>query len=126
MNDTPDTADERDGPLENLAAEFTGAVYPVALRHGLEGSWVEVELGLWRALVEALERWVPERPRAAPADELAAWRAGLLTDLTEGAVDVAVKHGIKGSRREVESDLYRALRLVVRICCWVTEPEADA
>jgi hypothetical protein len=113
MNDTPWTG-EWANSLDNFAAELTGAVYPVALHRGLVGSWVEVELGLWRVLAESLERWVPERPRSAPGDTFAAWRAGLLMDLTEGAVGVTVKHGIKGSRREVESDLSRALCRVVR------------
>lgn len=45
--------------LENLAAELTSAVYPIALRHGMQGSWIEVELGLWRALAEALKRLEP-------------------------------------------------------------------
>ena len=39
------------GPqLENIAAELTGAIYPLVLRHGFLGSWLDLELGLWRAL----------------------------------------------------------------------------
>ena len=44
----------------------------------------------------------------------AVWRQGFLVDLTEGAFYIAVKHGIKGSLLEVELDLYRAFRSVIR------------
>jgi hypothetical protein len=35
---------------EEFLAELTDAAYRVALRHGIKGSFVEVELGLWEAL----------------------------------------------------------------------------
>jgi hypothetical protein len=40
--------------LDNFAAELTTAVYPVALRHGISGLWVDLELDLWKALVETI------------------------------------------------------------------------
>ena len=114
MSDNPGAACNRDTLLENFAAELTCAAYPIALRHGMAGSWLKAELGLWRALAETVKKWAAEKPLAGPSDELKAWREGLVVDLTEGAFYIAVKHGIKGSLLEVELDLYRAFRLVIR------------
>jgi lysozyme family protein len=100
--------------LENFAAELTRAAYFVALRHGMAGSWINVELGLWKALAETVKKWARERPPAGPPDEFKAWRDGLLVDLTESAFYVAVKHGIKGSLFKVELCFYRTFRLVIR------------
>jgi hypothetical protein len=44
----------RDPQIENIAAELTTAVCPLLLRHGLKVSWLDLELGLWRALAEAV------------------------------------------------------------------------
>jgi hypothetical protein len=114
MSDNPGASCNRDTLLENFAAELTCAAYPIALRHGVAGSWLKVELGLWRALVATVKKWAGERPPAGSWDEFKAWRDGLAVDLTEGAFYIAVKHGIKGSLLEVELDLYRAFRLVIR------------
>jgi hypothetical protein len=43
--------------LNNLAAAFTDAAYTVALRHAKPGSWLDLELDLWRALSETAQRW---------------------------------------------------------------------
>jgi hypothetical protein len=50
---------------ESLAAELTSAAYPVLLRGGLAGSWVDLELGLWKALTETVRKWEREPPRPA-------------------------------------------------------------
>jgi hypothetical protein len=39
-----------DNNLEDLVAELTAVVYQVALRHGLKGPFIDVELTLWQAL----------------------------------------------------------------------------
>jgi hypothetical protein len=57
MNDISGTALDRDTLLENFAADLTNAAYPIALRHGMTGSWLDLELGLWRALAETVNRW---------------------------------------------------------------------
>jgi hypothetical protein len=114
MSDNHGALCDRDTMLENFAAELTCAAYPIALRHGMAGSWIKVELGLWRALAETVKKWAGEKPLAGPSDEFKAWREGLVVDLTEGAFYIAVKHGIKGSLLKVELDLYRAFRLVIR------------
>jgi hypothetical protein len=36
--------------LEDFAAELNAAAYQVALRHGLRGPFIDVELELWQAL----------------------------------------------------------------------------
>jgi len=43
--------------LENVAAELTEAAYPVALRHGVLGSSIDLELDLWRVFVETVKQW---------------------------------------------------------------------
>ena len=35
---------------EEFLAEITDAAYRVALRHGIKGSFLDIELGLWEAL----------------------------------------------------------------------------
>jgi hypothetical protein len=51
-----DSKREQEACLDNLAAELTTAVYPVALRHGIGGSWVDLELDLWKALSETVRQ----------------------------------------------------------------------
>jgi hypothetical protein len=114
MTDNHGAVCNRETLLENFAADLTTAVYPIALRHGMAGSWIKVELGLWKALAETVKKWSRERPPAGNPDEFKTWREGFLVELTEGAFYVAVKHGIKGSLLEVELGLYRAFRLVIR------------
>jgi hypothetical protein len=46
----------RNPQLENIAAELTGAIYPLVLRHGLRVSWLDLELGLWWALAETVKK----------------------------------------------------------------------
>jgi hypothetical protein len=52
------------GPnVEHLVAELTEAAYPVALRHRGQGSWVDLELDLWKALGQAVRDWQWENSR---------------------------------------------------------------
>ena len=57
MNGIDGTIRDRDTYLENLAAGLTDAAYPVALRHGVAGSSIDLELDLWKALRETVQRW---------------------------------------------------------------------
>jgi hypothetical protein len=114
MNSNQDTARNGDILLENFAAELTRAAYTVALKHGMAGSWIKVELDLWRGLADTVKKWAWEWPPAGSSDEFEVWREGLLVDLTESAFYIAVKHGIKGSLLEVELCLYQVFRLVIR------------
>jgi hypothetical protein len=104
---------DRNNRLENYAAQLTRAVYPLALLHGLKGSWIKLELGLWKALAKTVQKWARKRPPPASAGEFETWREGLLVDLTETAFSVAAKNGIRGPFLEVELDFYRAFRLLI-------------
>jgi hypothetical protein len=114
MNEIHDSARDRDNRLDDFAAELTSAVYPMVLRHGLGGSWLRVELGLWRALAETVEEWVPHRPAAGLSEEFESWRAGLLADLTDSALCVAVNNEVHPFQTEVWSGLYQALAQAIR------------
>ena len=48
---------DRDAWIDDFAAELTNVAYPVLLHHGLHGSWIEVELGLWKSLAETIRAW---------------------------------------------------------------------
>jgi hypothetical protein len=47
----------RDTLLETLAAELTLAAYRVALRTRTEGTWLDLELDLWRTLADTARTW---------------------------------------------------------------------
>ena len=113
MSDNPGPTCNRDTLLENLAADLTSAAYSLALWHGMSGSWIKVELGLWRALAETVKKWAREGPPTGSWDEFEMWREAFLVDLTQHAFHIALKHGIKGSLLEVELGLYRAFRWAI-------------
>jgi hypothetical protein len=52
--------DDRERFVERLTAELTETAYVVALQHGRADSWVDLELGLWRALQKTVHQWLPE------------------------------------------------------------------
>ena len=57
MKGNPGNAPDRDIALENFAAELTAAAYPVALRYGVVGSSIDLQLELWRVFVERIKQW---------------------------------------------------------------------
>ncbi len=57
MSDNPSASWNRDSLLENFAAEVTSAAYAVALRHGVEDKWLDLQLDLWEALRETVKKW---------------------------------------------------------------------
>ena len=65
MSDIERSALEWDRALERLAAEVATTAYAIALRHGAGGSWLDLELGLWKALARTVLEWGASRP--APA-----------------------------------------------------------
>ena len=104
----------RDTSLAILAAELTDAAYAVALRHGVSGSWIDLQLALWGVLAQAVEQAEP--PSAACPDEIEAWREGFLADLIAAGYRAALRHGLRRPFLQVVCDLYEALRpLVARI-----------
>src|SRR5258707_1358612 len=57
MSDNPSTTRNRETLLENVAAEITSVAYAVALRHGVEEKWLDLELELWKSLKETVKQW---------------------------------------------------------------------
>ncbi len=57
MNRDVPTLVNRDALLETLAAELTLAAYRVALRTRTAGTWLDLELDLWRTLADAARTW---------------------------------------------------------------------
>ena len=51
------TAVDRDALHETLAAELALAAYRIALRTRTEGTWLDLELELWRALADTAKTW---------------------------------------------------------------------
>jgi hypothetical protein len=60
--------------LEDLVAELTEAAYGFALRHGFNGTFVDVKLGLWhaiRACQGRIEEFTSASPPAGPSSDQA-------------------------------------------------------
>ena len=64
MNRDLQTAIDRDVLLETLAAELTLAAYRVALRTRSEGTWLDLELDLWRELADTAKMWGKVSPKS--------------------------------------------------------------
>jgi hypothetical protein len=60
MNTTKVTIAGQDTFLDTVAAELTSAAYLAALGHGIQGSWIDLELDLWRALAHAVKQYGPD------------------------------------------------------------------
>ena len=60
----------RDALLDNFAAELTRAAYYVALRHGTAGTWLDLELDLWRALADTVKQQFASGRTAARSESL--------------------------------------------------------
>jgi hypothetical protein len=48
--------------LDNTTAQLTEAAYRVALKRGGGGSWIELKLDLWNALIDAVHKCRQQRP----------------------------------------------------------------
>jgi hypothetical protein len=105
------TVAARDASPAVLAAELTDVAYAVALRHGVSGWWIDLQLDLWAMLAQAVDR--AESPSAGSLDGIETWREGLLADTTAVAYRTALRHGLRGPFPEVGRGLYQALRPVV-------------
>ena len=62
MSDDHGASCNRDILLEDFAAELTSAAYAVALRHGVEDKWLDLELELWEALKATVKKGGQEPP----------------------------------------------------------------
>jgi hypothetical protein len=56
------TAVNRDALLETFAAELALAAYRVALRTRTQGTWLDLEMDLWRALADSVKTWGRDLP----------------------------------------------------------------
>lgn len=56
MNTAPQTVCEQDELLDSFAAELTVAAYPIALKYGVAGSSLDLELEIWKTFIELLHR----------------------------------------------------------------------
>jgi hypothetical protein len=74
-NTQPDieTPVNRDALLETFAAELTSAAYAVALRHGVEDKWLDMELELWEALKETIKKWEQGPPHFSDVAFVCDW-----------------------------------------------------
>jgi hypothetical protein len=60
MNRDSQTLVNRDAVLETFAAELALAAYRVALRARTQGTWLDLELDLWRELADTAKTWERE------------------------------------------------------------------
>jgi hypothetical protein len=63
MNRNFRTRVDQDVPLESLGAELTLAAYRGALRMRTGGTWLDLQLDLWRALANTVEMWGRDLPQ---------------------------------------------------------------
>ena len=57
MNPDANTPVNRDALLEAFAAELTLAAYRVALQKRKQGTWLDLELDLWKVLAAMVKTW---------------------------------------------------------------------
>jgi hypothetical protein len=58
LQSTPRNAERRPRTnLEDFVAELTEAAYPIALRHHAGKKWLDLEMELWHALAQAVQKW---------------------------------------------------------------------
>ncbi len=57
MSDNHRASLNLDALLDDFTAEITSAAYAVALRHGVENNWLDLQLELWEALKETVMKW---------------------------------------------------------------------
>lgn len=57
MNSKKRTGSDQEVFLDNFAADLAEAAYRTALRHGVGGSSIDLELDLWHVLDETVQKW---------------------------------------------------------------------
>lgn len=98
--------------LTSFAADLTDAASLVAERHGICGSWIDLQLDVWKVLAATATQRERAGSRAPTAPEYLEWRERFLSELTDAAYQTTLRHGLQGPFLEIELDLYRALRVV--------------
>jgi hypothetical protein len=97
-----------------IAARLTDAVYPVVLRLGISGSWLDLEIAFWTAFAEFVETMQPTTSKPDSRIETVR-RQTKLSRLAEVAYRTSVQYGLRESFHEVEPSLRRALCLAVEV-----------
>jgi hypothetical protein len=105
--------DTQKAAVESLAAELTNVAYPVLLGGGLGASWVELELGLWKALDGTLQKWLRELPPRSSVDDAASWRKNLVAGLVNTTLFVVKQQGGRKPLPYVESGLQQAFSCAI-------------
>ena len=71
MNESRAISSEADNALEAFAARLTVTAHRVALRYGARGTWIDLELDLWRALADKVKTWGEGFASVPPAGDAA-------------------------------------------------------
>jgi len=56
MNNEHTTQSDQDDLLDTFAAELTEAAYPIALKYGVLGSSLDLELEIWKTLTDLVRK----------------------------------------------------------------------
>jgi len=56
MNNQDATNRDQDDRLDTFAAELTAAAYPIALKYGVSGSSLDLELEIWKTIIVFLHK----------------------------------------------------------------------
>ncbi len=56
MTQQRETRGDQEDPLDTFAAELTDAAYPIALKYGIAGSSLDLELEIWKTFIDLLHR----------------------------------------------------------------------
>jgi hypothetical protein len=70
MNQRNTTVSDEEVLLDTFAAELTDAAYPIALKYGVIGSSLDLELEIWKTLTELVRKRGHEL-LAAPTSQVA-------------------------------------------------------
>jgi hypothetical protein len=106
-------AEEIGALLVTFAADLTDAAYSVALQHGIAGSWIDLQLEVWRAVGRTIAEIAPESPSSSAAGELDSLADAFLAELTQAAHGIVLRYGLLGSFLDFELDLHQSLRRVI-------------
>jgi hypothetical protein len=94
------------GLKDRLAAELTDVAYPMALRQGVQGFSVDVELDIWRAIYGTLQE-MPDPFLISAPETMRLWDDALAR-LTDAAYKVALLRGFRGTFVDFELRLWDA------------------
>ena len=99
--------------LASFAADLASAAYSVTLPNGICGSWLDLQLAVWRAISKTIAKLTGPTSAVAEAADFACWRECLVSRLTDAAYRAALRQGFRGSFLNVELALNAALSRVV-------------